>query len=201
MCESAPYIFAEEQMSQSAQDTLIRNPSSGNSRKSKLIKSAQVYLSKLAENLLKFIEKYQTQLQTEDALDILEELFPTMSGEDFAKYSTVLNTPIVRQMFCTVTREDKLFVEVSKDFKSCRHYLVNNLINKFCRHDVQSIQSDEAKEHILRILHNSGRYKTEADQSMSKKIDRVLAILVQYVDAENPLKFRPDCDLPKVPAL
>ncbi len=204
MCESAPYIFAEEQMSKSEQDTCILNPiaaSEGNSRSSKLIRSAQVYLSKLAENLLKFIELYQKQLQTEDAQNILEELFPTMSGEDFEKYSAVLNTPIVRQMIVKVTREDALFIAVSKDFKSCRHFLVNNLIDKFCRHDVRSIQTDEAREHILRILHNSGRYKIDADKSMSRKIDKVLEILEQYVDAENPFQFRPDCDLPNVPAL
>ena len=198
MCESAPYIFAEEVLSDDneAENTSIVNSSealvNNGTRRTNLIKSAQVYLSKLSENLLKFIRLYRKQIQSDDSVDILAQLYRTIPPQTLQKYGALLNLAEVRKMICDVTREDDMFYQLSriKKFKNCRHFLMNHLIDKFCSRDVITLTTGDARENILIIMHNLEIYKPGADKQMNKRIDQVLKILNQYVSEDNPYQFR-----------
>jgi hypothetical protein len=204
MCESAPYIFAEEGLSDDndAENLSIVNSAEAlvksGTRRTNLIKSAQVYLSKLSENLLKFIRRYRKQIQTDDSVDILVQLYGTIPPETLHKYGALLNLAEVRKMICDVTREDEMFCELSKikKFKNSRHFLMNHLIDKFCSRDVTTLSTGDARENILIIMHNLEIYKPGADNEMKKRIDQVLKIIKQYVSEENPYQFR--ANLPAV---
>ena len=198
MCESAPYIFAEKELSDNneAENTSIVNPAvqlvNNGTRRTNLIKSAQIYLSKLSENLLKFIRLYRKQIQTDDSVDILAQLYTTVPPQVLQKYGELLNLAEVRKMICSVTREDEMFYQLSKfkKFKQCRHFLMNHLIDKFCSRDVTSLTTGDARENILIIMHNLEIYKPGADKQMNKRIDQVVNILHQYVTEDNPFQFR-----------
>ena len=175
MCESAPYIFAEEVLSDDneAENTSIVNSSealvNNGTRRTNLIKSAQVYLSKLSENLLKFIRLYRKQIQSDDSVDILAQLYRTIPPQTLQKYGALLNLAEVRKMICDVTREDDMFYQLSriKKFKNCRHFLMNHLIDKFCSRDVTTLTTNDARKNILIIMHNLEIYKPGADKYTS----------------------------------
>ena len=181
MCESFPVAFAETLMIQeNAEDAAYRN---------RLIKSSEVYLTKLASNLMTFFKQYIKLEGTRTSSDLVKEIFPTISESQTKNYCEVLDEPNVRAMIHKVTREDQMFVALCghADFKTSRHYIFDNLVNKFCTAGIDQLREDDSKEYIISIMRNIEMHK---DKVPEKKIKTIMRILEKYVDPANPFEYR-----------
>eukprot|EP01036_Dinobryon_divergens_P033030 gene33030-42732_t len=181
MCESFPVAFSEGLLEQeSLHDARTRTA---------LIKASEDYLCRLASNLMDFFKQF-LQLGAEmESSDLVRKIFPSVMDSQKEKYCAVLDDPAVRSMIRKVSREDQLFIELcsKRDFKTSRHYLLDNLVSKFCNSDIETLRSDESKEYIISIMRNIKYHKGLATKDNVTKITRMLE---QYVDKNNPFDYR-----------
>ena len=124
-----------------------------------------------------------------ESSDLVRKIFPSVMDSQKEKYCAILDDPAVRSMIRKVSREDQLFIELcsKSDFKTSRHYLLDNLVSKFCNSDIETLRSDESKEYIISIMRNIKYHKGLATKDNVTKITRMLE---QYVDKNNPFDYR-----------
>eukprot|EP01036_Dinobryon_divergens_P031999 gene31999-41498_t len=144
MCESFPVAFSEGLLEQ---ESVINSKS-----RTALIKASEDYLCRLASNLIEFFKQF-LQLEAEmDSSDLVRKIFPSVMDSQKEKYCAIMDDPSVRKMIHLVSREDQLFVDLcsKSDFKTSRHYLLDNLVERFCNSDIETLGSDESKEYIIK---------------------------------------------------
>ena len=171
MCESLPELFAEEEMDGVETDA---------ARRKNLIKSAEIYLTKLASNLLSFFKKFQKIQDGTDSIVILDEVFPTISSDQKVTYQNILNDPDVRKMIKYVSVADEIFMQLNEanDFKTCRCFLVNRIVDRFCSKDgLGNIRTPENEEYILSVLKNVSDYQRMGLQIEKKRLNKILTLL------------------------
>jgi hypothetical protein len=192
MCESLPELFAQDYI----------NNGGNIEHKRTLIRSAEVYLTKLASNLLKFFKKCLSLKDSDDALVILDKYFPEISLEEKENYRKILNDTDVRGMIRSVSKADEIFMALStiSDFKTVRCYLVDHIVNKFCTDKISDIRTKENQEYILTILRNVGNYNESLGTNIAlRKVEKITRVLESCWDKTNSLEF-PDesCIVPRL---
>ena len=183
MCESLPLAFAD------SYEPTVEN-SRENEHKQKLIKSAEIYLNRLATNLFKFFKEYRIAITKKtNVKDALVKIFPVITSSEMEKYVAVLNNPNVRLLIDNLTMEDEMFVEFANmhDFKTYRIYLVTHLVQLTCKHEFDAINSHAMKDSIIEILRNIKKYKPDVEEKLVKKVSRVLETCM---DNRNVLELR-----------
>jgi hypothetical protein len=171
MCESLPELFAAEEMDVVETDA---------ARRKNLVKSAEIYLTKLASNLLSFFKKFQKIPDGTDSIVVLDEAFPTISSDQKVMYQNILNDPDVRKMIKYVSVADEIFMQLNEanDFKTCRCFLVNRIVDRFCSKDgLGNIRTPENEEYILSVLKNVSDYQRMGLQIEKKRINKILNLL------------------------
>ncbi len=103
-------------------------------QKKSFVKSGEIYLTKLASNLLKFLKQCRRLQDDEDAQTVLSKAFPSIGPELTNQYRAILNDRDVRKLVKSVSRADEIFISlvVQKIFKTTRCYLVNKIVDQFC---------------------------------------------------------------------
>ena len=183
MCESFPVAFSEGLLEQ---ESVISAKS-----RTALIKASEDYLCRLASNLMEFFKQF-LQLEADmDSSDLVRKIFPSVMDSQKEKYCAILDDPAVRKMIHLVSREDQLFIDLcsKSDFKTSRHYLLDNLVERFCNSDIETLRSDESKEYIISIMQN---IKLHKGLTTTDNITKITRMLEKYVDKNNPFDYRID---------
>ena len=169
MCESLPEQHAMKSLS----------GSNDVEHKKSLIKSAEIYLTRLATNLLSFFIKCQSLKDGMDAMEILDKEFPWIAREQKDIYCNILNEPDVRKMISSISLKDEIFMRIAKmrDFKSIRCYLVDHIVNMFCDGKIEDIKTPENQEYLFNVIQNASNYKKIGYDIPAKKRDKITKML------------------------
>ncbi len=147
MCESLPEEYAIVKMGKIVNEA----------QKKSFVKSGEIYLTKLASNLLKFLKQCRRLQDDEDAQTVLSKVFSSIGPERTNQYREILNDGDVRKLVKSVSRADEIFMSlvVQKSFKTTRcYYLVNKIVERFCDQKIASIRTEENSVYIYNILKN-----------------------------------------------
>jgi hypothetical protein len=173
MCESLSEDYAIDKMGETVNEA----------QKKSFVKSGEIYLSKLASNLLKFLKQCRRlQDDDEDAQTVLSKVFPSIGPELTNQFRAILNDGDVRKLVKSVSRADEIFILliVQKMFKITRCYLVNKIVERFCDHKIASIRTEENAVYIYNILKNVKECQGKGSGFKSltqRKTDQVLKLL------------------------
>ena len=122
MCESINEDYASEKMGKTV----------NKAQKKSLVKSGDIYLTKLASYLLKILKQCRRLQDDEDAQTVLSKVFPSIGSEQTNQYHAILHDGDVRKLIRSVSKADEIFMSlvVQKNFKTTRCYLINQIMDR-----------------------------------------------------------------------
>jgi hypothetical protein len=177
ICESAPYTYY---------DRLFAIDPSVKSLRPAIIEGSKKYLKHLCLNMFNFLKQLNVYREC-DRLDmeILEGLFTEVSVTEKSKFLDTLNKPAVLKSIFSVTREEELLVNISKNsFRNYKFQLIEAISDNVLKNSGKAKDWFASDENIKAILSNIGDFGVTA-----AKVNSVKSAIKDYVSEENLLPF------------
>ena len=176
MCEALPEIYAAR--ATEAMGGVIEG------ERESFVQSAEIYLSKIATNLLKFFKKCRKMEEGTDAIEVLEKVFPGIGPAKKEIFREILNRPGVRKLIRSVSKADEIFMSLVgvKDIKTVRCRLVDEIVHRFCNQKIEAVKTDENSAFIYSILKRAGH----DNKVTERKRQQILRCLKDWTEDFQP---------------
>ena len=173
MCEALPEIYAAKAMGGGTEE-----------ERESFVQSAEIYLSKIATNLLKFFKKCRQMEEGTDAIEVLDKVFPGIGPAKKGIYQEILNRPDVRKLIRSVSKADEIFMSLVgvKDIKTVRCRLVDEIVHRFCNQKIEAVKTDENSAFIHSILKKAG----QDNKVTERKRQQILRCLKDWTENFEP---------------